>query len=120
MTEPGTAGERGVLLGAKLHVPRPPPTAGSNRSFAGRRGDTRRLAAAPTRARIATSHAMDAPTWPHRLAAPSVPDVRITRDRTAQMTASPARYQIAAHRRGRVGRSSSRTPNWLVRNKCST
>jgi len=31
------------------------------------------------------------------------------------MTASPARYQIAAHRRGRAGRSSSRTPNWLVR-----
>ena len=25
MTEPGTAGERGVLLAAKLHVPRPPP-----------------------------------------------------------------------------------------------
>ena len=27
---------------------------------------TRRLAAAPARARIATSHAMDASTWPHR------------------------------------------------------
>src|SRR5215475_7659836 len=60
---------------------------------------TCRLATAPTRARIATSHAMDAPTWPHRPAAPSVPDVRITRDRTAQMTASPARYEIPAHRR---------------------
>src|SRR5262249_39760214 len=29
-------------------------------------------------------------------AAPSVPDVHITNDRTAQMTASPARYQIRA------------------------